>query len=124
MKEGLFLGDSIVYIDNGEVVRKGSPEEIWNNPESEKLARFLGFNVITVKGEKIAVRPEEIDVVETSEITGEILGYGFEGRGYRLDMELTDGQKIHVLTERIKDTILDGTNVNVGIQFNTKRLLK
>ena len=34
VKEGLFLGDSIVYIGDGEVVRKGSPEEIWNNPES------------------------------------------------------------------------------------------
>ena len=70
--EGLFLGDSIVYIDNGEVVRKGSPEEIWNNPESEKLARFLGFNIIKVKGEKVAVRPEEIEIVENSEITGKI----------------------------------------------------
>ena len=122
--EGLFLGDSIVYMENGKIARKGSPEELWDKPESENLARFLGFNVITVKGEKIAVRPEEIEIVDKSEITGEILGYGFEGRGYRLDMELTDGQKIHVLTERIKDTILDGTNVNVGIQFNTKRLLK
>ena len=124
VKEGLFLGDSIVYMENGKIARKGSPEELWDEPKSENLARFLGFNVITVKGEKIAVRPEEIDIVEASETTGKILGYGFEGSGYRLDMELSDGQRIHVLTERIKDTILDGTNVNVGIQFNSKRLLK
>lgn len=121
--EGLFLGDSIVYIDNGEVVRKGSPEEIWNNPESEKLARFLGFNIIKVNGKKVAVGPEEIEIVENSELTGKILGYGFEGQGYRLDIELADGQKIRVLSESINRSIIVRTNNTVAIQFEVKRVL-
>ena len=123
VKEGLFLGDSIVYIGDGEVVRKGSPEEIWNNPESEKLARFLGFNIIKVKGEKVAVRPEEIEIVENSELTGKILGYGFEGQGYRLDIELAGGQKIRVLSERINRSIIARTNNTVAIRFEVKRVL-
>ena len=121
--EGLFLGDSIVYIDNGEVVRKGSPEEIWNNPESENLARFLGFNIIKVNGKKVAVGPEEIEIVENSELTGKILGYGFEGQGYRLDIELVDGQKIRVLSERINRSIIARTNNTVAIRFEVKRVL-
>ena len=121
--EGLFLGDSIVYIDNGEVVRKGSPEEIWNNPESENLARFLGFNIIKVNGKKVAVGPEEIEIVENSELTGKILGYGFEGQGYRLDIELAGGQKIRVLSERINRSIIARTNNTVAIQFEVKRVL-
>ncbi len=123
VKEGLFLGDSIVYIGDGEVVRKGSPEEIWNNPESEKLARFLGFNIIKVNGKKVAVGPEEIEIVGNSEITGKILGYGFEGSGYRLDIELADGQKIRVLSERINRSIIARTNNTVAIQFEVKRVL-
>ena len=121
--EGLFLGDSIVYIDNGEVVRKGSPEEIWNNPESEKLARFLGFNIIKVNEKKVAVGPEEIEIVENSELTGKILGYGFEGQGYRLDIELAGGQKIRVLSERINRSIIARTNNTVAIRFEVKRVL-
>ena len=121
--EGLFLGDSIVYIDNGEVVRKGSPEEIWNNPESENLARFLGFNIIKVNEKKVAVGPEEIEIVENSELTGKILGYGFEGQGYRLDIELVDGQKIRVLSERINRSIIARTNNTVAIRFEVKRVL-
>ena len=124
VKEGLFLGDSIVYIGDGEVVRKGSPEEIWNNPESEKLARFLGFNLIKVKGEKVAVRPEEIEIVENSEITGKILGYGFEGSGYRLDAELSDGQKICISVGSTPKKIIGGKNINVGIRFGEKMKLK
>ncbi len=123
VEEGLFLGDSIVYIGDGEVVRKGSPEEIWNNPESEKLARFLGFNIIKVNGKKVAVGPEEIEIVGNSEITGKILGYGFEGSGYRLDIELADGQKIRVLSERINRSIIARTNNTVAIQFEVKRVL-
>ena len=121
--EGLFLGDSIVYIGNGEVVRKGSPEEIWNNPESEKLARFLGFNIIKINGKKVAVWPDEIEIVEHSELTGKILGYGFEGQGYRLDIGLADGQKIRVLSDRINEPIMHGKNNNVAIQFELKRVL-
>ena len=89
----------------------------------KKLARFLGFNIIKVKGEKVAVRPEEIEIVENSEITGKILGYGFEGSGYRLDIELADGQKIRVLSERINRLIIARTNNTVAIQFEVKRVL-
>ena len=124
VKEGLFLGDSIAFIMNGEVVRNGSPEELWNKPESENLARFLGFNIITINGEKIAVRPEEIKIVAKSELTGKLLGYGFEGAGYRFDIQMENGEKVKVFSKVVPDNIFQNEEVCLNLTYNSEKKLK
>ena len=124
VKEGLFLGDSIAFIMNGEVVKRGTPEELWNKPESENLARFLGFNIITINGEKIAVRPEEIEIVEKSEITGKLLGYGFEGAGYRFDIQMENGEKVKVFSKVVPDNIFQNEEVCLNLTYNSEKKLK
>ena len=124
VKEGLFLGDSIAFIMSGKVVRRGTPEELWNKPESENLARFLGFNIITINGEKIAVRPEEIEIVEKSEITGKLLGYGFEGAGYRFDIQMENGEKVKVFSKVVPDNIFQNEEVCLNLTYNSEKKLK
>jgi ABC-type sugar transport system ATPase subunit len=40
-EEAVALGDRIAVIMDGEILQVGTPEEIFLNPQSEKLARFL-----------------------------------------------------------------------------------
>ncbi|HLR54213.1 MAG TPA: amino acid ABC transporter ATP-binding protein [Pseudogracilibacillus sp.] len=36
------VGDRVIFIDEGAVVEEGTPEEIFQNPQSERLKSFLG----------------------------------------------------------------------------------
>ncbi len=42
--EALYLADKIAVIGNGEIVQIGTPEEIFNHPNSEFVANFMGFS--------------------------------------------------------------------------------
>ena len=35
-------GDRILFIDEGTILEQGTPEEIFNNPKSERVKDFLG----------------------------------------------------------------------------------
>ncbi len=36
------VADRIIFMDNGKIVEEGTPEEIFENPKSERLKAFLG----------------------------------------------------------------------------------
>lgn len=36
------VGDRVIFIDEGVIVEEGPPEDIFNNPQSERLKSFLG----------------------------------------------------------------------------------
>ena len=126
VNEGLFLGDSVVFIANGRVVRKGKPEEIWENPESEGLARFLGYNILTINEEKIAVRPEDIEISGNGNISGTLLGYGYEGKGYRIKVELENGEKIEMHAKELPPDVIEGIGTQMrfrlGVSSKTNHL--
>jgi thiamine transport system ATP-binding protein len=47
--EALAIADRVVIMNAGRVARQGRPRELWQNPESAFVARFLGFtNLIDV----------------------------------------------------------------------------
>lgn len=41
MKFARHIADKVIFIDNGEVVEQGLPEEVFNNPKSDRLKQFL-----------------------------------------------------------------------------------
>lgn len=49
VEEAFEMGDAIAVLRRGRVVREGSPEEVWSDPGSAFVARFLGPCAI-VKG--------------------------------------------------------------------------
>lgn len=72
-EEAVALGDRIAVIMDGEILQVGTPEEIFLNPQSEKLARFLmtrnvftgeitldanGSKVFSIDGTRIVVNSE------------------------------------------------------------------
>ena len=54
-EEGLTLGDRIGVIDSGHIQQVGSPRDLWFNPCSEFVARFLGFSTIVTADSNDAV---------------------------------------------------------------------
>jgi len=41
MKFAKRVGTEIVFMDNGQIVEQGIPTEIFNNPQTDRLKKFL-----------------------------------------------------------------------------------
>lgn len=111
-REALEMGDRVVVMNCGRFEQIARPSEVYDNPQTEFVARFIGrTNVfptvldedhsILPKGTRlnVMVRPEDVRVSalrEPSELqmptlTGTITEYSFLGRTVRLEIKLTNG---------------------------------
>ncbi|TAJ46909.1 MAG: ABC transporter ATP-binding protein [Herbiconiux sp.] len=80
-EEAFLLSDTVVVMDDGGIVQRGAPEKVYNHPETEFVARFLGdTNILAsdlagiraVGGDPVelegdgrySLRPEDIVVVD------------------------------------------------------------
>jgi putative spermidine/putrescine transport system ATP-binding protein len=83
-EEALTMSDRICVMYKGKIVQMGTPEEIYTNPKTEFVARFIGnYNIlsldelrlwngnINLAGKQFAVRPESIRLQALQEETVE-----------------------------------------------------
>lgn len=60
-EEAMALADTMVVMNHGRIEQVGSPHEVYNNPGSEFVARFMGgHNVLDTASGKVAVRNDHI----------------------------------------------------------------
>jgi len=111
-REALELGDRVVVMNHGRFEQIATPTEVYDNPQTEFVARFIGrTNVfqtvleedhsILPKGTRlnVMVRPEDVLVSalpdpsgsQTPTLVGTITDYSFLGRTVRLEITLTNG---------------------------------
>jgi len=127
-EEALTISDRIFVINEGRVAQSGKPLEIYSQPASEFVARFIGnFNVLKgeeferlvgepfFSGKSLAIRPEIIKLSLNGEngkghngswrIKGEVVGMYLKGNILRYRV-------------RSKDCILDVDVLNKGLTHN------
>ncbi|MGF1629765.1 MAG: ABC transporter ATP-binding protein [Kiloniellaceae bacterium] len=65
--EALALADGIIVMNGGRIEQAGSPQEVFNAPKTEFVARFIGGHNV-LKGERgtIAVRADRIAVTRSA----------------------------------------------------------
>jgi ABC-type Fe3+/spermidine/putrescine transport system ATPase subunit len=61
-EEGIFLADRVALLDEGRLLRTGSPQEVLEAPGSVAAARFLGYNILEEGGRRFAVDPRAIEL--------------------------------------------------------------
>lgn len=60
-EEALSISHRIVVMDKGSIAQVGNPSDIYDNPNSQYVASFIGdMNFIEQDGQVLAVRPESI----------------------------------------------------------------
>lgn len=80
--EAFTVADRVGVMIAGSLVRLATPGELWNEPGSAEVARFLGFQVLPDGDSHVLVRPGGLQVVEPAEagatsdgeVTGEVRG--------------------------------------------------
>jgi thiamine transport system ATP-binding protein len=101
--EAFGLADRVAILHMGRVEQVGAPTELWQRPATEFVARFLGWNVITMNGTgRLAVRPDVITMVATSapdaaQISGIVRARTFRRDHWRVQVELDGGDTVDVV---------------------------
>ncbi len=115
--EALTMGDFVALMHEGKVAQFGTPEDLYHQPNSLMVARFLGqppLNVISGKIENgllqplgcampteilaklptsemsVGIRPEHIHIAPGGALTGVLEKAEFLGDHYRIDLRLRD----------------------------------
>ena len=66
-EEAMALADTMVVMNQGHIEQVGSPHEIYNQPATEFIARFMGgHNVLDTPVGKIAVRNDHMQIAPAS----------------------------------------------------------
>ncbi|AZN42561.1 ABC transporter ATP-binding protein [Paenibacillus albus] len=98
-EEALTMADTIVVMNNARVIQTGSPEEIYERPNSRFVADFIGAINFVGSDEvpAVAIRPEHVSihphpVPGSSEAIVENLE--FRGSSYRVTLKLPHSSEI------------------------------
>ncbi|MBP2143142.1 molybdate/tungstate transport system ATP-binding protein [Methanococcus voltae] len=78
--EARTLGEHIAIVINGELNDFGT-KEIFKKPKNEKVAKFLGYNILSENNAKLAVSPENVKI-KTVESTGTSTSGDRNGKKY------------------------------------------
>lgn len=126
-EEALTMSDKIVVMKEGEIQQVGSPTDIYNEPENEYVANFIGeSNIIpaTMKDDyvvefddkkydcvdhgfakneevDVVIRPEDIDIVGRGKgkVNGKVKSILFKGVHNEIIVETVQGSKVEVMME-------------------------
>jgi putative spermidine/putrescine transport system ATP-binding protein len=62
-EEAMALADTMVVMNHGRIEQTGSPQQVFNKPVSEFVARFMGgHNILTTAHGQIAIRSDKIQI--------------------------------------------------------------
>ena len=121
--DALSFANEILVIRNGEIVAKGTPEKLYNNPENAYIASF--FNEIneiplreidsnTTSKETILIYPNEIRLSKKSAIKATVISSYFKGSFYLIEALLNNKIIYFEHPEKLK------INEELSIKINKK----
>lgn len=106
-KEAFVMADEIIIINQGELVAKGAPQDIYNHPKNEFTLDFIG-NKNIIKGKY--VRPEKIRpdangeefVINDITFNGETIELDIENDEHKLEMLILNDDVNYQIGDKIK----------------------
>jgi putative spermidine/putrescine transport system ATP-binding protein len=102
--EAMALADLIVVMNDGRIEQRGTPREIFNEPRTEFVARFMGgHNVIVVDGRKVSVRTDRTRLAPPdgdASRRATVRGVEYQGSAVAVSLEAGDGELTALVPER------------------------
>ena len=110
-EEALTMSDRLAVFNQGKIEQIGPPAEVYEHPQSEFIAAFVGVsNVIERGGRRYTVRPEKIHILEDGEEaaglhveTGVVRDVQYAGPFTRHYVALERGGELQVLTQNLDE---------------------
>jgi putative spermidine/putrescine transport system ATP-binding protein len=111
-EEALTMSDRLAVFNEGRIEQVGPPAEVYEHPQSEFIAGFVGVsNVIERDGRRYTVRPEKINLLENGEPPepgshveeGLVHDVQYVGPVTRYHVTLDRGGELQVLTQNLDE---------------------
>jgi putative spermidine/putrescine transport system ATP-binding protein len=111
-EEALTMSDRLAVFNEGKIEQIGPPAEVYEHPQSEFIAGFVGVsNVIERDGRRYTVRPEKIDLLEDGEEpergshveAGLVRDVQYVGPVTRYHVTLDRGGELQVLAQNLEE---------------------
>ena len=121
-EEALTMADRIAVFNSGNIVQMGTPREIYEEPNSEFVAGFVGIsNLIHQAGSVISIRPEKIKLGRQFDrvSTGSVSNVMFLGAITRVDVNI-GSDTLSILIENDGIQKLPNLGESVEISWDSK----
>jgi putative spermidine/putrescine transport system ATP-binding protein len=100
--EAMALADVIVVMNEGRIEQQGSPRDVFNQPRTEFVARFIGgHNIVTADGVRFAVRADrlrlcrlDVDGDACARLTAVVTAVEYQGNVVHTDLRADDGTEL------------------------------
>src|ERR687898_3181652 len=111
-EEALTMSDRLAVFNNGRIEQIGPPAEVYEHPQSEFIAGFVGVsNVIERDGRRMTVRPEKINLLEDGAEpaagadveAGMVRDVQYVGPVTRYHVTLDRGGELQVLAQNLEE---------------------
>lgn len=90
--EAFAIGDRVAVMHSGSIVQVGTPEQVWADPASSTVARFLGHgNLFENTGGIEMWRADAAYIDPQGELRGVVTRRLFRGQQYEVTVALNDG---------------------------------
>jgi putative spermidine/putrescine transport system ATP-binding protein len=116
--EAMALSDLVVLMNGGRIEQQGTPREIFNHPQTEFAAKFIGgHNIITVAGQSFAVRVDRLllkrpeEAVDGPSVPGTISKIEYQGT-YVLVAVTAEGNG--EISAQLSESQFDAASYKVG----------
>jgi len=110
-EEALTMSDRIAVFNGGRIEQVGSPSDVYERPETEFVAGFVGVsNILERDGRKITVRPEKIRILDETVKEGEpgiVRDAVYVGMVTRYTVELDAGGVLQVVEQNLDTSFAD-----------------
>ena len=105
-EEALTMSDRIAVFNEGQIEQVGSPAEVYEHPQTEFVAGFVGVsNVLERDGRRITIRPEKILMVDEAAGEGEpgaVREVVYVGMVTRFVVDLDAGGELVVVRQNLE----------------------
>ncbi len=113
--EAMALADMMVVMQDGRIRQAGSPREVFGNPATSFVARFIGgHNVLQGASGPVAVRADRCRLVRTATgLPAQVAAVEYQGSIVRIALTTAGGEDASVL---MPDSVYDADPVQAGTQ--------
>jgi putative spermidine/putrescine transport system ATP-binding protein len=113
--EAMALADMMVVMEDGHIRQSGSPREVFGNPTSSFVARFIGgHNVLPGAAGLIAVRADRCWLAPAGDgLAVQVEAVEFQGGSVRIAVTTEAGEDASVL---MPDAVYDSDPVQAGLK--------
>jgi putative spermidine/putrescine transport system ATP-binding protein len=112
------LADLVVVMNAGRIAQAGTPRAVFNQPDNEFVARFMGgHNVISIDGRSIAVRSDrlrlmpDLSPVPARALPGTITEIEYQGSFVQVALATATGAE---LTAQVQEADFDAAPYAIG----------